>query len=1261
MAKMVLTAVGMGVGFALGGPMGAQIGAMVGSFAGNMLFPTKVEGPRLADLSVTASTYGNTIPKLYGTSRLSGNVIWSAGIKEHKHKSGGKGTGVQQSTYTYTCSWAIAFCEGPVDGITRIWADGKLISGSAPHKFSDNGNLLVEGVFAILSQTTKKTNKVKYRFYPGTEDQLPDSTIEADKGVGNCPAYRDLAYIVFIDMPLEDYGNRLPQIQAEITHQPKVTTPYVALQSDTTAYTDPGTQWSSKSATVDFEGGRFYKLYFDTNGQAWFIHYDLRTMAELFRVPVLPGENGQGVFTDPHLKGPMTEGPYGFNPCFSISGNYFWDNNSLHNSGSGGLWNANTGEWLGRIGHPSNDFPARPQADPSQPYYPEGATIGTWPATCMWFRLVDTTINGTENEDYLYQTGNLGSSAIVFDASRYPVHWIESYPFGNAADWTPLRGKEEPGALITGTPASTDLLLVNSQFIAGTGHDVWLKRLNLVKLAKMYAPTGNTLINRTLVNTEADITLPRPVAGQDFSMQNCAYDKSDNSLVIWGTSGADVNTGNGGDWCFCKYLIDENTYLWVKTPADLDPSLASGSYSAAQMVGYPTDIATASNLDGGTVGWMRPTQPFTGSALYVADLQTGKIKISVPSPLANYADDTWAMNAWDDDTQSVMGSPERVFVNKQGSGVTLQSIVDSVMNDTGALEPEVDWDSNALSGIDVHGYVVGRDSSARDIVMQLAGAYFFDGVESDYKVKFTLRGGPSIATITEPYIAFSKNKDITVQQTRAQEVELPMRVTVNYSDKDRNYQTGSQYAKRNSNPFPTMHSHTEMKFELPITMTATDAKQIADKSLKMAWNGRLTYKMKWPWYFLKYDPSDVLTVVTDKGNTYEMRLSKLGMGVDFSLDTEGTSDQSANYVSSVVAADGGSVPTQIVRSAGPVNLLIFNTPLLRDSDDTQGIGSVYYMAVTPQSPGDFSGAVIYEAADVNATDYENLDTISTEPLWGTCLTALPAVNTYAMDTTTAIYVRVMALDSNYQVRTLESCTLDDLNSGKNAALIGNEVIQFMTATVQPDGKTYMLTNLLRARRGTNYAVPYHSAGEPFILLDSASLLKEANQPSLWSANHFFKAVQPGEYAENVNPVTLTMAPNDLKPYTPECVKATDDGTNVNITFERRSRISNELHDGDANVLYREGQGSLAHFVYKVYTNTTLADGVWNTDPSPVAFTGQVPVYSGVSFAPLTFNFPLAGVNSFVVVIYEVGYVDGFPKVVQFDRINPGNWDMTELY
>lgn len=61
MATLVLTVVG-GI---VGGPVGAAIGAAVGQQVDAAIFkPKGREGPRLADLKVQASTYGQQIPKL---------------------------------------------------------------------------------------------------------------------------------------------------------------------------------------------------------------------------------------------------------------------------------------------------------------------------------------------------------------------------------------------------------------------------------------------------------------------------------------------------------------------------------------------------------------------------------------------------------------------------------------------------------------------------------------------------------------------------------------------------------------------------------------------------------------------------------------------------------------------------------------------------------------------------------------------------------------------------------------------------------------------------------------------------------------------------------------------------------------------------------------------------------------------------------------------------------------------------------------------
>src|SRR3546814_6901154 len=62
----------------VGGPVGAAIGAAVGQQVDPAIFkPKGREGPRLVDLKVQASTYGQQVPQLFGTMRVAGSVIWA--------------------------------------------------------------------------------------------------------------------------------------------------------------------------------------------------------------------------------------------------------------------------------------------------------------------------------------------------------------------------------------------------------------------------------------------------------------------------------------------------------------------------------------------------------------------------------------------------------------------------------------------------------------------------------------------------------------------------------------------------------------------------------------------------------------------------------------------------------------------------------------------------------------------------------------------------------------------------------------------------------------------------------------------------------------------------------------------------------------------------------------------------------------------------------------------------------------------------------
>jgi hypothetical protein len=188
---------------------GWTLGQWVGGLFGSGGSDTTQDGPRLSDLKVTNSAYGTGIPVVYGTLRLSGNIIDSTDKIEHKQShtqsSGGKGGGGSSQTYneyTYSISVLIGLCEGPITGVKRIWFNNKLVYDA--------------GSTEVTSIAASSLNASNVTIYTGTETQSPDPTFEAIRGVGNCPAYRGLAYLSIANLQLKDYGNALPNIEVEV-------------------------------------------------------------------------------------------------------------------------------------------------------------------------------------------------------------------------------------------------------------------------------------------------------------------------------------------------------------------------------------------------------------------------------------------------------------------------------------------------------------------------------------------------------------------------------------------------------------------------------------------------------------------------------------------------------------------------------------------------------------------------------------------------------------------------------------------------------------------------------------------------------------------------------------------------------------------------------------------------------------------------------------------------------------------------------------
>ena len=221
MAVLAVAALGAAVGYAFGY---AALGWAIGSYIGQQLYgpdAPDTQGPRLEDLAVQSATYGKSIPRVFGAGRGAGNMIWSAGIKETKHvqHSGKGGGGSTATTYTYSCSFAIGLCEGPIVGIRRIWADGKLVLDRS--KTAAMAALLDEKLTLVVDpeSDTENRGQAEVRVYLGTEEQMPDPLIESYEGVGEVPAYRGLSYLVVEDMQLGPFGNRIPNLSVEVVEK----------------------------------------------------------------------------------------------------------------------------------------------------------------------------------------------------------------------------------------------------------------------------------------------------------------------------------------------------------------------------------------------------------------------------------------------------------------------------------------------------------------------------------------------------------------------------------------------------------------------------------------------------------------------------------------------------------------------------------------------------------------------------------------------------------------------------------------------------------------------------------------------------------------------------------------------------------------------------------------------------------------------------------------------------------------------------------
>ncbi|MEQ9693225.1 glycoside hydrolase/phage tail family protein [Shimia sp. SDUM112013] len=203
MATMLLSAAGAAIGGSIGGTVAGLSSVALGRLAGATLGRAidqrilgqggeVVESGRVERFRLSSAAEGTAIPRVFGRMRVAGQVIWATRFKESvTRRGGGKGMAPQPEVaeYSYSVSIALALCEGVISHVGRVWADGQEVS----------------------------PEDLNMRVYKGSEDQMPDALMEAVEGAGKVPAYRGTAYVVMEDLPLAQFGNRVPQFSFEVS------------------------------------------------------------------------------------------------------------------------------------------------------------------------------------------------------------------------------------------------------------------------------------------------------------------------------------------------------------------------------------------------------------------------------------------------------------------------------------------------------------------------------------------------------------------------------------------------------------------------------------------------------------------------------------------------------------------------------------------------------------------------------------------------------------------------------------------------------------------------------------------------------------------------------------------------------------------------------------------------------------------------------------------------------------------------------------
>lgn len=531
----------------------------------------------------------------------------------------------------------------------------------------------------------------------------------------------------------------------------------------------------------------------------------------------------------------------------------------------------------------------------------------------------------------------------------------------------------------------------------------------------------------------------------------------------------------------------------------------------------------------------------------------------------------------------------RTVVTPGSTGITYLSEIVSAESLQSGLLTSGDIDVTSLTQ-EVRGYRVGSIGAIRAALEPLQAAWPFDVVQHGYQIRYVMRGGSSVVTIPAADLdARGAGQEPGVQITTSREMDsqLPRRVTVQHLDYDREYNAGSQYAERLNTA-----AINAMVLDLPIVLTATEAAGKAEVLLYLYWLERYDVAITLPATYLQLEPGDVVTLITPEGNV-SLRLTAVNYTSDGRVECKAKYANAAIYTPTAVAASPAVTGPTTITPVGASVYALLDVPLVSSAQS----GPSFLAAMTGALAG-WQGGVLMQSTDAGATWASLHDFGAPGADMGTCSNSLGAVESRMIDAASALSVTMTqgALFSVTQLAML---------AGGNHFAYGSdgrwEIIAAQECTLV-SGTSYTLTNLLRGRFGTEWAMSLHAAGDALVLLDTTDVAAITMSAGSIGLGYLYRGITVDRDISTDGSRTFAYQGVNLKPLSPIALTGAIDPATADwsLSWIRRTRTGGEWRDYvDADL----GESSEA------YQIDVSADGTYATVKRTITATSPAASYT----------------------------------------------------